>query len=56
MGVIAFCFPIVGAILYFVWMNDKPKKAKQICMVSAIAFGINLFIYLIMMLAGNSMY
>jgi hypothetical protein len=54
MGAIAFCFPIVGAILYFVWMNEKPKKAKQICMASAIGFGISVFFYLIMALIGAS--
>ncbi|MBX2928276.1 MAG: zinc-ribbon domain-containing protein [Saprospiraceae bacterium] len=54
MGAIAFCFPIVGAILYFVWMNEKPKKAKQICMASAIGFGLSVFFYLIMFLIGAS--
>ncbi len=27
-GILGFCFPIVGIILYLVWQNDKPLNAK----------------------------
>ena len=30
-GIVLFCLPLVGAIMYFVWKDDKPKKAKTAC-------------------------
>ena len=31
LGIVLFCLPLVGAIMYFVWKDDKPKKAKTAC-------------------------
>ena len=28
-GIIGFFFPIVGLILYLVWMNERPRAAKS---------------------------
>lgn len=53
LSIVAFCFPIVGLILYFVWKDNRPKSAKQICTVSAIGFGVGVVFYLIMV-AGAS--
>ena len=27
-GLLGFCFPLIGIILYLVWQNDKPNNAK----------------------------
>ena len=51
--VVAFCFPIVGLVLYFVWKDSRPNSAKQICTASAIGFGVGVVFYLIMV-AGAS--
>lgn len=50
--ILSFCFPIVGAILYFVWKNEKPKAASQVCKMAAIGFGVSLLLYIIMMVLG----
>ena len=41
-GVLGFLIPIVGIILYFVWMNSKPKSAQValIGAVTSIALGV----------------
>lgn len=54
LSILAFCFPIVGLILYFVWKDNRPNSAKQICTVSAIGFGVGVVFYLIMA-AGASL-
>lgn len=30
-GVVFFCFPIAGAVMYFVWRESKPAKATRAC-------------------------
>ena len=29
-GLLGFCFPFVGLILYIVWINDRPWTAKAV--------------------------
>ncbi len=36
--IIAVLFPIIGAILYYVYRKDKPTAAKTLNLVSVIAF------------------
>ncbi|MBO5164684.1 MAG: hypothetical protein J6B75_09660 [Ruminococcus sp.] len=36
--IIAILFPIIGAILYYVYKKDKPTAAKTLNLVSVIAF------------------
>lgn len=55
MSILAFCFPIVGLILYFVWKDSRPNSAKQICTASAIGFGVGVIFYLIMAAAASSL-
>jgi hypothetical protein len=50
--VVAFCFPIVGLVLYFVWKNEKPKSANDVCKFAAIGFGVGIVLYIIMMAFG----
>ncbi len=49
---IAILFPIVGAILYYVYKGDKPTAAKTINKVSLLAF---LAYFLIGILGGCSL-
>jgi hypothetical protein len=50
--IVSFCFPIVGAVLYFVWKNDHPKKSKQACNFALIGFAIGVVINIILAVAG----
>ncbi len=34
------CFPLLGAILYFVWKDSKPEAAKDVCKFALIGVGI----------------
>lgn len=40
-GLIGFLVPIVGAVLYFMWKEQKPKNAKKAGMGALISVGIN---------------
>ena len=55
LSIVAFCFPIVGLILYFVWKDSRPNSAKQICTASAIGFGVGVVFYLIMAAAASGL-
>jgi hypothetical protein len=46
LGILAFCLPIVGVVLFFVWRDERPKTARQIIMISAVSFGLSLLFYL----------
>ena len=50
--VVAFCFPIVGLVLYFVWKQDKPKSASDVCKFAAIGFGVGVVLYILLMAFG----
>ena len=50
--IVAFCFPIVGLVLYFVWKNEKPKSANDVCKFAAIGFGVGIVLYILMMALG----
>lgn len=45
-NILAFLIPLVGFILYFMWKDKTPNKAKSILMWSAISFGIGIVCYL----------
>jgi len=42
LGILFFCIPLVGAILYFVWKDEHPEKAKKACYLAlgGMAFGV----------------
>ena len=40
-GIFAFLFPIVGIILYFVWNDSTPARAKQALNIALISFAIS---------------
>ena len=50
--IVSFCFPIVGLVLYFVWKNEKPKSASDVCKFAAIGFGVGIVLYILMMALG----
>ena len=50
--VLSFCFPIVGAIIYFVNKENKPQKAKSACHAALWGFGISLVLNILARVAG----
>lgn len=46
-GLLGFCIPIVGLILYLVWKNDTPLKAKSAGKGALISVICSFVIYLI---------
>jgi hypothetical protein len=51
-GLLGFCIPIIGLILYLVWMNDRPNTAKSAGMGALISVGISIVFYIIAAAAG----
>lgn len=43
-GVLGFCFPIVGLILFLIWRNNKPKTAK----IAIIGAGVSVLISILL--------
>ena len=41
-GLLGFCIPLVGLILFLCWKDNKPVSAKQAGIGAAIGFGLNL--------------
>lgn len=43
-GILSFIFPILGFILYFIWNDHQPYKAKQAANIAWISIAINFVI------------
>lgn len=50
--ILSFCFPIVGAIIYFTNKGNKPQKAKSACHAALWGFGIGIVLNILATLAG----
>ena len=48
-GVCVF-FPVVGFVLYFIWKNTEPKKAKAVGLASLISFVAGILVYFIIVI------
>lgn len=46
------CFPLLGAILYFVWKDSKPEAAKDVCKFALIGFGTSFVLNILVMIVG----
>ncbi len=44
--------PLLGTVLYFVWKNDKPAKADDVCMVTIASLFVGPLIAFILFLLG----
>ena len=47
-GLLGFCIPIVGLILFLVWKGEKPKTAKAAGMGALISVIIGVVFYILM--------
>ena len=52
LAILSFCFPIVGAIIYFVNKENKPQKAKSACHAALWGFGIGIVLQILVTIAG----
>ena len=51
-GLLGFCIPIVGLILFLVWKDTKPNTGKAAGMGALISVIVSIVLYFIMMLVG----
>lgn len=42
-GILSFLIPLAGWIMYFIWKDETPQRAKQACTLAWCGFGLNLF-------------
>lgn len=47
-GLLGFCIPLVGLILFLVWKQEKPLTAKALGIGALIGFIINVISYIIL--------
>ena len=55
-GILGFCIPLVGLILFLVWNSTKPKNAKMAGIGALIGFVLVFVIYLIAGASESSYY
>ena len=53
LGILFFCIPLIGAIMYFVWKDDKPKKSKQACTLAIWGVVVGIIFQVIVLLMQN---
>lgn len=51
---LAFCFPIVGIIIYCIWANTRPKNAKTVLTAAVVSFVLGIIFYIISFILGLS--
>lgn len=47
-GLLGFCVPIVGLILFLIWKDEKPLTAKAAGMGALISVGFSVLMYIVM--------
>ena len=56
LNALAFFFPVVGLILYLVWKDSTPKKAKAIGKWALISVIVGVVFYLLMVIGMTAMF
>ncbi|MCX7878306.1 MAG: hypothetical protein N2510_06645 [Ignavibacteria bacterium] len=51
--IVSFCFPIVGAILWFINKDKNPRAAKSACTFALIGFAVGIVINIIITISGG---
>jgi hypothetical protein len=52
-GLLGFCIPIVGIILYFVWKLERPNTAKVLLQGALISIGLSIFLNVVAACVGG---
>ena len=55
-GILGFCIPIVGLVLFLVWKDQKPKTAKAAGIGALIAVVVGVFWYVLAAVIGAATY
>lgn len=55
-GILGFCIPIVGLVLFLVWKDQKPKTAKAAGIGALIAVIVGIFWYVLAAVIGAATY
>ena len=55
-GILGFCIPIVGLVLFLVWKDQKPKTAKAAGIGALIAVIVGVFWYVLAAVIGAATY
>jgi len=55
LGILFFCIPLVGAVMYFIWKDEKPLKAKKACNLALWGVGVGIVLNIISALIQASM-
>mgnify|MGYP007080220528 CR=1 FL=1 len=51
--VLSFCIPLAGAIIYFSYISNSPRKAKSACYAALWGLGIGILINIFVTLASS---
>lgn len=54
-GLLGFCIPLVGLILFLVWKDDQPNNAKAAGIGALIGFVLSILVYIIAFAVGFSL-
>jgi len=46
-GILGFCIPVVGLVLFLIWKDAKPKNAKKAGVGALISFVLSVLLYLL---------
>jgi len=52
-GLLGFCIPIVGIVLYFVWKDERPNTAKALIQGALISIAISIFFTIVSACMGG---
>ena len=52
LGILSFCIPIAGAVIYFSNKDTKPQKAKSACYLALAGVGVGIVLNIIGTMAG----
>ena len=53
-GLLGFCIPVVGLVLFLVWKNDKPRSAKTAGIGALISVIIWAVLWVVLMIIGTT--
>jgi hypothetical protein len=53
LGILFFCIPLVGAVMYFVWKEDKPAKAQTACNLALWGLGVGIVLQILVTLLSG---
>lgn len=54
-GILGFCLPVVGLILYLVWKDSKPKTSKKAGIGALVSVILAVLLYIFVFVLGLSM-